>query len=401
MKLAKILINAALFSSLLTNYANASGYSSNLTSTSALANSYAGSSTGIHDASDMFFNPAILADINNSQFVASFSYLDLDVDIDNLKKDGNPANGSEISDAGEDALIPALYYATNVNDKIDLGLALTVPFGLATKYNNNWGAKDESLENKIEAYNINPNFSYKINNKLAIGFGGQVQYMKSAFLKHTDLGGAKTYAQDWGYGYNFGLKYNIDNNIKFGLGYRSKIDHKFAGYTRITAIDLRKKVNYKLTTPESLSAGLSGNINSKTQLAFDVIWNRWSRLNQINFIHDNILPNETTTFKWSDSFMYSLGLNYDYDNKLKIRSAIAYEKDSVNDSYRGFAVPTGDRIWTSLGLNYKLQKDLSVDITYLHQFHSSEKILNDNNNGYSAISKTNVNVLSLGFNKEF
>ncbi len=215
MKLTKILINAALFSSLLTNYANASGYSSNLTSTSALANSYAGSSTGIHDASDMFFNPAILADINNSQFVASFSYLDLDVDIDNLKKNGNPANGSEISDAGEDAIIPALYYATNINDKIDLGLALTVPFGLATKYNYDWGAKDESLENKIEAYNINPNFSYKINNKLAIGFGGQVQYMKSAFLKHTSHGGAKTYAQDWGYGYNFGLKYNIDNNIKF------------------------------------------------------------------------------------------------------------------------------------------------------------------------------------------
>ncbi len=132
-----------------------------------------------------------------------------------------------------------------------------------------------------------------------------------------------------------------------------------------------------------------------------MIWNRWSRLNQINFVHDNILLNETTTFKWSDSFMYSLGLNYDYDNKLKIRSAIAYEKDSVNDSYRGFAVPAGDRIWTSLGLNYKLQKDLSVDITYLHQFHSSEKILKDNNNDYGAISKTNVNVLSLGFNKEF
>ena len=51
----------------------AAGYSTELTSTSGLGNSYAGSVTGIHDVSDMFFNPAILTDVENSQFIFSAS----------------------------------------------------------------------------------------------------------------------------------------------------------------------------------------------------------------------------------------------------------------------------------------------------------------------------------------
>lgn len=401
MKLNKLIISAAILPAFISKAALGAGYSSNLTSTSALANSYAGSVTGIHDSSDMFFNPAVTSGILSSEFVASFSYLDLDVDIDNLKLNNAPAGGEEVSDAGEDSLIPAFYYSTRVNDDVAIGLALTVPFGLATKYNQNWGAKDNSLENKIEAYNINPNISYQLDDKIALGFGLQVQYMKSAFLKNPGTV-AKTYAQDLGYGYNLGLKYKIDDNINFGLGYRSKIDHKFKGYTRVSSIKLREIVNYKLTTPESLTAGLSGNVNSKTQLAFDVTWNRWSRLNQVNFSYpSNVINDENNDFKWNDSFMYSLGLNYDYNNQLNLRSGIAYEEDGVSDSYRGFVVPTGDRIWTSVGLNYQLKEDLAFDLTYLHQFHSKEKIESNADQGYSADSKTSVNVLSVGLVKQF
>ena len=89
MKLKKLIISAAILPAFISKAALGAGYSSNLTSTSALANSYAGSVTGIHDSSDMFFNPAVTSAILSSEFVASFSYLDLDVDIDNLKNNND------------------------------------------------------------------------------------------------------------------------------------------------------------------------------------------------------------------------------------------------------------------------------------------------------------------------
>ncbi len=387
--------------------ANAAGYSTMLTSTSGAANSYAGSAAGSHDISDMFQNAATISNFDKGQFVFSLSYLDLRIDPDNVKVNGS-STGNELEDAGENAFVPALYFSTPINDQFSFGLAVNSPFGLATKYSETWAGKTESYENKIETFNFNPNISFKVNQDLFLAAGLQAQYAKAVFTKIPGATGAlaKTHGSDWGYGYNFGLRYNLNEDIKLGLGYRSKIAHKYYGVTNAPGIG-SSDVPFKTDTPESLTAGVAYQAKDNLELAFDVTWTRWSRLKYISFNHDsNSILDSTVGFKMGDSFLYSLGLNYDLNQKTKLRFGTAYEKAAVN-TYRNFAIPVSDRIWASTGLRYQLKDDLALDAAYVHQFYKNATVntagatgVAQNTNIYGQF-KTRVDIYSIGLKKDF
>ena len=328
------------------------------------------------------------------------------------------SDGKELQDVGEDAQIPALYVAMPLTKDLSFGLSVASLFGLATKYDSGWVASDISLENNILSININPSLSYKINDKISIGAGFQTQYAKATFTKSAnDLGSplVKSKGNDWGYGYNFGLKYNFNDDIKLGVGYRSKITHKFSGSTNVANLVINSDVTFKTDTPESITAGLTYQVKDNLQLAFDTSWTRWSRLQYMTFNHSknqNILNLvNTVKFKWRDSFLYSLGANYDFNDNLLLRFGTAYEADAVTNANRNYSVPTGDRIWLSTGLRYKLSKNLAIDATYVNQLYdnvevdtSADKInssLEKKTNSIYGKFKTRVDVISFGLKVDF
>ena len=196
MRLSSKLLSSSVALILASMNANAAGYSTNLTSTSALANSYAGSAVGAHDISNMFYNAATISNHDKAQFVFSLSHLDLDIDPDNVSFN-NSSSGNELGDAGEDAQVPAIYFSTPINDVVSFGLAVNSPFGLATKYSESWQGRESSSESNISTININPNISFKINDDLSLGLGLQAQYTKTAFTKVAAGNLAKTHANDW------------------------------------------------------------------------------------------------------------------------------------------------------------------------------------------------------------
>ncbi len=74
---------------LISSNAFSAGYSTHSTSTAAIATSYAGSSTGAHNISNMYYNPAILSKFDKKQFVAGLTYLDVDIDPQNENVNSN------------------------------------------------------------------------------------------------------------------------------------------------------------------------------------------------------------------------------------------------------------------------------------------------------------------------
>jgi len=406
------------------NNAFAAGFATYSYSASALANSYAGSSTGSHDISDSFENPANLANIDSRQLIVSATYLDVDINPDNVQGsfyDSSSVTGSQENDAGVDVLIPAFFFALPINKKISIGVNATAPFGLATKYDQNWIGRYHAIESKIETVNINPATSYTLNNKLSFGAGLQFQYIKATLTKMVDVatvlsqtagtmdGLGKAKGDDWGYGYNLGLKYQITPKLKVGLGYRSKIEHKIEGTTQVTALNKSSHFYVPLTTPEILTLGLSYQINNKIEFLYDTSWTRWSRIKNLSVTatQDSSL-NESKILNWQDSLKYSLGLNYKLNQKWLFRSGAAYEQRAVNQ-YRRADIPSGDRIWTSLGLEYKIKKNIKIDLAYLHQFHTKVSSNLDNNSITQAIPvssleanyKNKLDAFSVGFGWEF
>ncbi len=73
-----------------------------------------------------------------------------------------------------------------------IGFGFTVPFGLSTEYDDNWEQSDEGTDAKIEVYDFNPTFAWKLSDKFSLGAGVSYQYVKAklGFNKSADLGAA-------------------------------------------------------------------------------------------------------------------------------------------------------------------------------------------------------------------
>lgn len=376
----------------------AAGYSTNSTSTSGLATSYAGASTGAHDISNMYVNPATLSKFDQDQFIASVSYLNVDINPQNATLNGNSAD--EIDDVGVDVFIPALYLSKSLNDKTTVGFLVNSPFGLATEYSSHWAGNNFANDTEISTINLGTNIAHKFTDNLSLGFGINSQKMKYvATFQHPLNGYAKFKGSDWGYGYNLGLNYDLNNDVTFGLSYKSKVKHELSGrYQEANGSSVGDAV-LKVETPESAVIGAKYAINDKLNLMSDITWTRWSRNNTAT-LENSGLPD--FVYKWNDSFMYSLGGDYQYSEKLLVRFGTALETGAATDAYREAAVPTGDVYWLNAGINYDFGNDFSIDATYLHQFYQDVKINNTGATGnLQSEYRTQVNLISIALKKNF
>lgn len=352
----------------------AAGYATDSNSTAGIATSYAGSAAGSHDISDSFANAANLSDVKSNQLLVGATYLHLGIDTKNNSGPSGPSSTSTTTNAA----IPALYIATPMTDDTVFGLAVTSPFGLTTKYDSNWVGRNDGLTSKMATVNINPSIAYAVNNQLSVAVGLQAQYMS---LRLTDAILSDYLYQikgsGWGYGFNLGAKYRFNDQLTFGVGYRSTIKNKLDGSVSSTLPSYSTShMKSEVNTPESISAGLSYKLNEKLELLYDTTWTRWSRMK--NFVvtasTNPTYLSSTTDFNWRDSFKYSLGANYQYSDHLITRVGVAYETDATTSKDRGPRVPGGDRIWTSVGFGYKFCNDSQVDFAYAHLFYKNTKI---------------------------
>ena len=418
-KIKLVIYSLALLTSISSN-ANAGGYSTYLYSTSGLGNAYSGSTTGSHDVSDVFFNPAVTAGKDKSEVITSLSYLRLAIDPDNISSNfKHPVFGTikrddaESRNVGTQKLVPALYFSSPINDKMAFNLAITSPFGLETRYKKNSPGRFRALNSSISTLNLNPSLAYKLTDDLSFGAGVMAQYYTADLTKEVytspafTSGLATADGSDWGYGYNFGLKYDISKDLKVGLGYRSKIDYKLKGNVDVNDNLYASKFKAKTTTPESMSLGVAYNVNSDLQIVADSTWTRWSRLKKLDVVAQNALLSNSTQFNWNDSYLNSVGANYALNKNNLLRTGLAYEKEAINNRNREQRVPSSDKYWISAGLNHKLGDGFEVDLAYVHQIYRTAKInmtdygVNGLEGSVTGKYKTSVDVVSIALKKQF
>ena len=417
-KITFLFVITLLSISLKTNKSLAAAFATDSHSTSVIGTSFAGQATGAHDISDSFSNAANLSDIDKSQLVLSTIFLDINIDEDNTSaqySNSNPVSGSRNDDAGEDALIPAFYFATPINDKTTFGLGVTMPFALATKYDEEWVGRYHAVESSIQTININPQIAYELlEDKLSVGFGFQAQYMKAVLTKIADFGVftmnpgtndqfAKAKGDDWGYGFTLGTKYKINDKLEAGIGYRSKIKHKLNG--DIKAGTYESEIDAPITTPEILDMGLKYQLTDNAEILSDVIWTRWSRINSLDIIaySNSSILSESQLMDLQDAWKYALGLNFKANNKWLLRLGTSYETSAV-DKYRRPSIPSGNKLSIGTGFSYKLNENSNIDFAYMHQFLSKVQSDLESTSKTSSLEtnyKTSVDIFALGFKYEF
>lgn len=382
-------------------------------SASGMGNAFAGAAAVAEDASTVYFNPAGLMLLNGQQVVAAGHVIAPQAQF---KNQGSthvlaPATAGSLSggngpDGGELGLVPNTYYSAKLNDKLALGLGVNAPFGMATEYDRTWVGRYHAIRSELQTVNINPSVAFRVNEHLSLGGGVNVQYLKAELSNAIDFGtaligsggtpqgmdGYLTLEGDsWEYGYNLGALVELDKNTRCGLAYRSKMEHKVEGTADFSNVpgalsSLYADTNVKATAalPESVSASFYHQVDPKLALMADATWTRWSRFQELRFKFASGIDDGVTTENWKDSTRFSAGAIYKANEKLTLRTGVAYDNTPIpSEEYRTPRIPDEDRFWVALGAGYKFSERLGLDFGYAHLF-VKDPVINKNPTGEDA-----------------
>ncbi len=288
-----------------------------------------------------------------------------------------PATRSPTSaDIGSLALVPASYASYRINKDLVLALSINSPFGLATKPDPNlWQGSPVGQSSKMFTANATPTLSYQIAPGLFVGAGVQLEYMSLRFKFFDGVGSATAdINDDLGVGFTAGLLWQPSKSTSIGLGFRSSIEHKMDGSLTVPAAGgASAPVNATFETPEIVTLSVRQAIAPNTRLLGTIEWTNWSRFGVIPIVGSGPITGSATDrslpANWHDSWLYSVGLEYDYSQKLTLRTGVAFEKSPIqNATERLIQVPDSDRWWASAGLTYRWSEKMAFDLAYTHIF---------------------------------
>ncbi len=364
---------------------------------SGLGNAYAGGAASAEDASTIFFNPAGMTRLSDHQVVIAAHFIMPYANFENRGSThvtGAPLSGGDDGNAGDAKIIPNFYYSRKVSDRFSAGIGINTPFGLSTTYSRTWVGRYHAIKSDLMSININPSVAYKVMEKLTIGAGFSAQYVDAELSSAVDFGtigfsfgipGLIPQQNDgffdlegdsWGVGYNLGLLYEVTTNTRIGASYRSRIDHTLEGDADFSKVPSPLSSTFRdtgaeadVTLPDSLSISLFHQFNPQWMIMADFTWTNWSLFEDLVVKFDDGQPSNRTIQNWQDSYRYALGASYMPDKNWTFRIGTAYDTSAVSEAkYRTPRIPDADRIWTTIGLGYKVSNMFGFDIGYAHLF---------------------------------
>ncbi|MDQ6654659.1 MAG: outer membrane protein transport protein [Verrucomicrobiota bacterium] len=195
---------ALLFSSIvaLPLAARAGSFAINEQSVSGLGVAFAGGAAAAEDPSVLFFNPAGIALLDQTEFQlggnliaasANFRNEGSRYTIPNTPFDGQAITGGNGGDAGVPHVLPNVYFTyplvrgSSVGD-ISVGLGVTVPFGLETNYDRDWVGRYQSLRTKLTTFDIQPTVAWRLFDRLSLGGSIDVQRVTARLTQAIDFG---------------------------------------------------------------------------------------------------------------------------------------------------------------------------------------------------------------------
>jgi long-chain fatty acid transport protein len=176
---------------MLTTSAYASGFGLREVSASAFGNSYAGAPAPGGEATTMFFNPALVADVKTLDISSSALGLlpDAKGDFTATTAAGTPAGGAtHINDIVNTALIPSLAVRARLTDQFTVGLQVSAPWGMVTDYGPSWVGRYYATQSDVKSVNVTAMVGFQPTPELAFAAGLQVQYIKGRLGKAIDFG---------------------------------------------------------------------------------------------------------------------------------------------------------------------------------------------------------------------
>lgn len=432
---------------------------------SGLGNAYAGSAAVAENASTIFYNPAGMTLLEGRQFVVGANAIRPSVKFANAGSTmptGITNVGGNGGDGGSWNMVPDFYLSIPITDKLVAGLGIGAPFGLKTDYDASWVGRFRATMSEVKTVNLNPSLAYKVNEKVSLGIGANYQKFDAELDSAVNLSGslmqamapggalaalagliptgainniegtAKMTGGDYAWGYNLGVMFTLSPQTRIGMAYRSSIKYAVTGNVAfstptvvaggfisapaaaalnagIAAGTANGPVNLSIKMPDTFTTSVYQRISDKWEMMGDLSWVGWAKIQSLDIYRSSGVLLSSTPENFRNTWRVAFGSTYSYNDQWKIKMGVAYDQTPVRNDSRTPRLPDNDRTWLSFGVQYKPNRQSTIDAGYSYLYVPNAS---SNNDGGSAASKAasgalvgsyaeSVNILGLQYSQSF
>lgn len=396
-----------------------------------------------------YYNPANMAffDDNKYYFENSFNYIHLEKTT--FVPDKITDQNYVVSSRSGNFFIPSFYFVSpEYLEDWRFGFNLVAPSGVGIKWDDAYPATT-AKEFSLQVAEINPSFSRRFSDSFAMAIGarmiyawGQVDNNPNGLVmnKIATIDASRHLKGDaLNFGWNIAATYKPTEKLNLAATYRSNINMKLEGDAQIISkaslTPIGEYVLSQILTPAQKAALLSsynGKYSGRTYVSiplpatFDLgisydfgkivvmgAYERtfWSKMTDFVFKYDKNVPAEAVFDRpikkdWKDTNTYSVGLSWSINHKIRVMGGFAYDESPSNANYIGFELPDTKAFMYSTGVQYNINKDVSVQVGYLFLQRKNRHIdkadeINEINNIVGQMQNGNAHIVNLGIKYRF
>ncbi len=346
--------------------------------------------------------------------------------------------------------LPHFYLTHQLNDRVTFGFGYYTPFGIGTDWAAGSAGNSVADEAHIKTYDFNPNLAFKLNPKLSVAVGIHYLRFKTQIIRQVgaesfnailtalslptetpvssyerlganQLGRLKLDGRGGGWGYNVGLRYEVNDFWKVGFSYRShtKVEISrsestvdwfpsgnalFSPFLPNPVVSTHTHGRTQVGLPGIFLAGISTTALPDWNFEFDVQYTTWNHFNDIVVDMDpglslNPLLGLTTSDQlslqedWENGWGFHLGTEYHYTKDFAVRAGYFFDKNPIPDRTLGPILPDSDRHNFSLGCGYT-RGSWTLDAAYMYS-HFKDRGTDTNYQNFNADYQSDFHLLGI------
>lgn len=391
----------------------AGGLSNGDQSASASGVSNAGSVANPENASTIFFNPAGMSRLSGTNLSVGAIVFEIDAvgrdsQTSATRANGDPVVGDGGGDHVETFAVPNAYLTHEVNDWLDVGLGVYVPYGLGFDYGDAFAGRFIGDEIELVSYGVSPSFSLDSGEGFSLGGSINVLYADAEQRNPVDFSGieaqfslpggtlsdgqATLVGDDVALEFTVGALWQATPETSFGFSARTGTEFNLEGtgtianFPTLSASGLSQKtvteqIEVPITVPQSLSVGVAHQWNDALKLLAGATWAKWSDASALTVVSREPSPvafpaeqpPEDQVQNWKDTWQWRVGATWQVAPSWSLKAGYLFDESPVTIKTRSPLTPFDDYHQVSLGAQIRdLAGDWTVDMFVARVFYEGD-----------------------------
>lgn len=346
-------------------------------------------------ASAVYYNAAGLTQLAAPDLVVGAYGINLGIEAETAT--GDYDNDSSWS------VLPQIYGAMPINDRLAAGFGINTPFGLATDWGGNTPFRQLAMTTELDYVTGWLVMGYKVTDTFSIGGGFGLHYadlkMTQGIFPSPANDAFEFNGDDEALSWTLSALWKPAEQHSVGLVYRSKTDFTLDGDAANSYVPGNAAASLDFMTPATVAVGYAYRPCAEWSFEANLEWVDWEQLDTLTLSQAGVPPTIPMAFNWNSNFIYSIGGTRYFDGGWNVSAGYNYIENSQPDSTFNPGISDADRHWLSIGFGRETE---TFQFNFAYQYAFSDRdVSNSPGNLADGTYKSRFNGLMLNCEWQF